>query len=259
MGTLLLLQTGLDLALIAIVTVLLIDRVQSKNKDNPRLSRGLQLLANKLAILQDLIDRSEATGKQLSQLIEGKQQDVYDVMEEVDRHLHKVQESMEKSKSIARLFQDRIPHEEVIERQTAAKYIKAAKLANQGVGVESIAAQVDIPIGELELIVKLNRQGLIPRDQTVWLGDDDVVQTPISEAGLAESNAEEENVLSSSGNSTPLPGDTNAISPTPRNAPTAAASFGTVSSAPPSAAVTSTPAEPVIRPVVFKRIRTDFN
>jgi hypothetical protein len=35
MGTLLLLQTGLDLALIAIVTVLLIDRVQSKNKDNP--------------------------------------------------------------------------------------------------------------------------------------------------------------------------------------------------------------------------------
>ena len=89
---------------------------------------------------------------------------------------------MEKSKKVARLFQDKIPHEEIIERQNAQKYLKAAKLANQGLSIEEIAGQIDIPRGELELIVKLNRQNLVSPQGNPWLEDDDViVDQPVTE------------------------------------------------------------------------------
>ncbi len=194
MGTLLLLQIGLDLGFIAIVTVLLIERTKIKSHEDPRMSRGLQLLSSKIAILQDLMDRSESTAKQLTQLLEVKQQDVHETLEEVDRHLTRVQDSMEKSKNVARLFQDRIPHEEVIERKTAAKYIKAAKLAHQGISVDEIATQVDIPRGELDLIVKLNRHRLVSKDEeNVWLGEDETqMMSQNASIASAENYGEEE-------------------------------------------------------------------
>ena len=54
--------------------------------------------------------------------------------------------------------EDHAVHKEIIERQTTAKYLQAAKLANKGLSFEEISKQVDIPRGELDLIVKVNRE-----------------------------------------------------------------------------------------------------
>jgi hypothetical protein len=168
MGLLILLQVALDLGFIAIVTLLLIERSKARTAEDPRLSRGLQLLTSKIAVLQDLMDRSETASRQMTQILERKQQDVQEIIEEVESHLHKVSKSIEKSQEVAKIFQDRIPHQEIIERQTTVKYIQAAKLAHQGVGIDDISRQVDIPRGELELIIKLNRDRLLVRDEPAW-------------------------------------------------------------------------------------------
>jgi hypothetical protein len=170
MGLLILFQVAMDLGFIALFALLLIERSKSKTAEDPRMSRGLQLLSSKIAILQDLMDRSETMGRQLTQLIERKQQDVHERIEEVEHHLHKVNVAIEKSQEVAKIFQDRIPHQEIIERQNTLKYVQAAKLAHQGMSIDDIAKQVDIPRGELELIAKVNRDQLISTDP-LWLDD----------------------------------------------------------------------------------------
>ena len=58
--------------------------------EDPRLSRGLQLLSNKIAVLQDLMDRSEIMSCQMTQLLDGKSQDIQERLEEAEVHLHKI-------------------------------------------------------------------------------------------------------------------------------------------------------------------------
>ncbi len=267
MGTLILLQVALNLAFIATITVLWIDRTRSKTQDNPRLSRGLQLLSSKIAVLQDLMDKSETIGKHLSQLIEAKQTDVQETLEEVERHLYRVSESIEKSKDVARLFRDKIPHEEIIERQNSAKYIKAAKLAHQGLSSQDISTQVDIPMGELELIVKLNKQNLMVNSNQSWLEDEDIKESRVIEHEGFTPAGETANQYSrlaeavKTANSIP---ETSAIQTTaPQTAP----------SAPPASVATATNTKTMIyssrriggvdqesstvRPVIFKKITSE--
>src|SRR5580658_4438696 len=107
MGLLIFLQVIFDLAFIATATLLLIERSKSKTMEDPRLSRGLQLLSSKIAIIQDLMDRSEAMSKQMTQLLDRKQQDIQEKIEEAEIHLHKVRKATEKSQEMAKIFQDK--------------------------------------------------------------------------------------------------------------------------------------------------------
>ncbi len=177
MGLFIVVQVALDLAFLAIVTLIFVERSKARRQEDAKLSRGLQLLTSKTAVLQDLMDRTEVLGRQLTQLMDRKQDEIQSKLEEVHVHLHKVQLAMQKSKEVAQIFQDKIPHEEIIERQNTMKYMQAAKLANQGVSLDEIAKQVDVPRGELELIVKLNREKLIVQDEPEWAKVDDFKQT----------------------------------------------------------------------------------
>ena len=168
MGLLILLQMALDLGFIALFALLLIERSKLKSAEDPRMSRGLQLLTSKIAILQDLMDRSDTLGRQLTQIIDRKNQDVQERIEEIEVHLHKINAAIEKSQEVAKIFQDRIPHHEIIERQNTLKYVQAAKLAYQGVSIDEIAKQIDIPRGELELIAKVNRDRLVSKEP-LWM------------------------------------------------------------------------------------------
>jgi hypothetical protein len=168
MGLLILFQVALDLGFVAVIALLLMERSKFKTAEDPRLSRGLQLLTSKIAILQDLMDRSETLGRQLSQIIDRKQQDIHERIEDVEVHLNKVNSAIEKSREVAKIFQDKIPHKEIIERQNTLKYVQAAKLAHQGVSVDEISKQIDIPRGELELIAKVNRHELIAKEP-LWM------------------------------------------------------------------------------------------
>lgn len=135
-------------------------RLQRPAKDDPRLSRGLQLLQSKIAVLEDLSDRTETQFNQITNLMEQKIRDVQSYIVQAEKQVQKIESSMGKSLEVAKIFQDKIPHQEIIERQNTIKYVKAARLAHQGLSVAEIASQVDLSQGEIEFIAKVNREQL---------------------------------------------------------------------------------------------------
>lgn len=155
----LLIQTALNLGF-CLSFVILWRKFKRAPQDDPRLSRGLQLLQSKIAILEDLSDRTENQTKQLTALLEQKILSVHEKMLQAEKHNQQVEGSIQKSLEVAKIFQDKIPHKEIIERQNTVKYIKAAQLSHSGKSFEEISRLVDIPIGELQMIMKLNRKEL---------------------------------------------------------------------------------------------------
>ncbi len=136
-------------------------RLSRPAKDDPRMSKGLQLLQSKIAILEDLSDRTDTQFKQLTQLLEQKGREVRESILAAQEQIHQVDVSIQKSLDVSKIFQDKIPHKEIIERQNTIKYIQAARLAHQGLTSEEISKQIDIPKGELDFIVKVNRNKLM--------------------------------------------------------------------------------------------------
>lgn len=155
-----LLQCLVNLILFAGVVGMWI-RMNRPPKDDPRLSRGLQLLQSKIAVLEDLSDRTETQVNQLTALLEQKCKDIQIKIQAAEKQVSKIEQSMQKSLEVAKIFQDRIPHTEILERQNTIKYVKAARLAHQGMSVEEIAQQVDLALGEIEFIAKVNRDQLM--------------------------------------------------------------------------------------------------
>jgi hypothetical protein len=108
-----------------------------------------------------LSDRTDAQVKQLSSLLDQKGRHVQEKIQQAEEHVKKVQETLEKSLEVSKIFESSIPHKEILERQATNKYVQAARLANRGYTAEQIAKRVDIPISELEFIVKVNRDKLM--------------------------------------------------------------------------------------------------
>lgn len=128
--------------------------------EDPKLSRGLQLLQTKISVLEDLSDRTENQVHQLTALMEIKVKEIQAQIFEADKHLQQMDVARTKSLEVAKIFQDRIPHSEIIERQNTMKYIRAARMAHQGRTVDEIASVVDLSRGEIEFIAKVNRDRL---------------------------------------------------------------------------------------------------
>lgn len=136
-------------------------KMQRPPQDDPRLSRGLQLLQSKITVLEDLSDRTDAQVKQLSQLLDQKSRHIQDKIIQAEHQVLKVDQSMQKSLEVAEIFQDKIPHHEVLERKRTIEYVKAARMAHAGKSLEEIAAQVELPREQVELIIKFNRHELM--------------------------------------------------------------------------------------------------
>ena len=135
-------------------------KVKKSMDDDSRWSRGLQLLQSKIAVFEDLSDRTEEQVKQLTVMMENKICDLQRKIDEADEVLNKIQHSMKKSIEVAQIFQDKIPHEEIIERQNTVKFVKAALMANEGKSEDEIAEVVDLPRPQIEFIVKVNAERL---------------------------------------------------------------------------------------------------
>ena len=154
-------------------------RTHSRSQqDDPRLSRGLQLLQSKIAILEDLSDRTDRQTQQTFQLVDQKSKLLQGKILEASTQMQKIELSMQKSLEVAEIFQDRIPHEKIIERQNTLKYVTAARMAHEGKNVQEIARAVDLPASEISLIAKVNREKLVfqecllvilPRSLLWWL------------------------------------------------------------------------------------------
>lgn len=161
-------QVAIDLFL-GIGIFLCAVRLTRAPKDDPRLSRGLQLLQSKISVLEDLSDRSDLQAKQLTLMLEQKSREVQVRIGEAERHVREIQTSIERSREVARMFEDKIPHHEIIERRNTAKYVQAARLAHRGASPAEIASQVDLPMGEIEFIAKVNKDRLMfAEDQLPW-------------------------------------------------------------------------------------------
>lgn len=160
MSSMFLLQIVVNLIFCLFIYILWL-RLKKPPQDDPRLSRGLQLLQSKIAVLEDLSDRTEVQVNQLTALLEQKVKKVQAKIEEAGKQILSVEQSIEKSREVAKIFQDKIPHQEIIERQNTRKYVKAAKLAHEGKTAAEIAQSVDLPIGEIEFIIKVNKDGLM--------------------------------------------------------------------------------------------------
>lgn len=129
-------------------------------KEDPRLSRGLQLLQSKIAVLEDLSDRTETQVRQLTQILEERARALQTKILNAEEMIIKIEHSMRKSLDVAEIFQDKIPHEEIIGRSQTQKYVTAAKLAHDGFTIDEIIAQVGLPRSEVEFITKVNREEL---------------------------------------------------------------------------------------------------
>lgn len=130
-------------------------------KEDPRLSKGLQLLQSKIAVLEDLSDRTDRQVKQLIQILEERARGLQAKLLHAEEMMGKIDHSVAKSLQVADIFQDKIPHEEIIERKNTSKYVEAAKLAHQGASVEEICEKVGLPRSEAEFIKKVNKEELM--------------------------------------------------------------------------------------------------
>lgn len=136
-------------------------RLRRPPQDDPRLSRGLQLLQTKITVLEDLSDRTEQQVKQLSGVLDQKSRSVQNKILEAEQQILKIDHSMHKSMEVAEIFHDKIPHQEILERQRTIEYVKAARMAHSGLSVDEIAAAVPLPREQIELIAKFNREQLM--------------------------------------------------------------------------------------------------
>lgn len=136
-------------------------RLRRPPQDDPRLSRGLQLLQTKITVLEDLSDRTDAQVKTLTGLLDQKNRMLQNKILEAEQQVLKIDHSMNKSMEVAEIFQDKIPHQEILERQRTVEYVKAARMANSGLSVEEIAANSNLPREQVELIAKFNREQLM--------------------------------------------------------------------------------------------------
>jgi hypothetical protein len=155
-------------------------KLRARREEDPRLSYGLKLLQNKIAVLEDLSDKTEVQVKQLVVLLEKKMSDLQERVQSADQQLGRIDQAMGKTLEVAQVFQEQIPHQEILERKVTNKYINAARLAHQGLPPEQIQQHIDLPQAELDLIVKLNKDGLQFNEEHLpaWVGKHPIETNP---------------------------------------------------------------------------------
>lgn len=146
-------------------------RFKRPPSEDPRLSRGLQVLQSKIAVLEDLSDRTDLQVRQLSALLEKRCMEIQGKILDAEKVIREIDLSRQKSLETAKIFEDKIPHQEIVDRQNTVKYVKAARLAHQGVPIEQILQQVDLSTAEVEFIAKVNRDQLMFSEENLpqWI------------------------------------------------------------------------------------------
>lgn len=149
----------LNVLLIAYIAFTHLSRNKAKSED-PRLTKGLQLLQNKISILQDLSDKTDEQVRKWVHLIEQKSGNVQAQLQRSDEKITQIESALSKALDVSKIFYEQVPHAEMAERQKTGKYVQAAKLAHQGFSADQISQKVDISTAEIEMIIKMNREEL---------------------------------------------------------------------------------------------------
>lgn len=154
-----LIQVVMDIFLFVGLFVCIV-RSPRTSKDDPRLSRGLQLLQSKISVLEDLSDKTDVQFQKMMSLVEQKILEVQQAVSNAERQLQTLNEATAKGIETTRLVQTGLGAEQVIERHTNEVYARAAQLAFEGKSIDEICEKLELSRGEVELIVKFNRDSL---------------------------------------------------------------------------------------------------
>ena len=151
--------TLLNVLLLAFVSFIMLAKNKAKFEDQ-RLTKGLQLLQNKISILQDLSDKTDEQVRSWVHLLEQKASDVQSQLIKSDEKVIQIESALSKALDVSKIFYEQVPHAEMVERQKTSKYVHAAKLANQGFTTDQIAQKIDLSNAEIDMITKMNREQL---------------------------------------------------------------------------------------------------
>lgn len=155
----LLLLTFFNIVLLAGLSFSLFLRVREKKEDQ-RLTKGLQLLQNKISILEDLSDKTDQQVRKLIHILDQKTGEVRQVMVASDEQIQQIEKMLNKGLEISKIFHEQIPQGEMQNRQKTSLYVTAAKMAHQGYNLEQILTQVDLTPAEVQMIIKVNKDSL---------------------------------------------------------------------------------------------------
>ena len=135
--------TLLNILLIAYIAFNQLAKSKARVEDN-RLTRGLQLLQNKISILQDLSDKTDEQVRNWVHVIETKSTAVQNQLIKSDEKIIQIESALSKALDVSKIFYEQVPANEMAERQKTSKYVQAARLANQGFSTDQISQKVDL-------------------------------------------------------------------------------------------------------------------
>lgn len=171
----LILITSLNILLLAGLVLSLFLKIKEKQEDQ-RITKGLQLLQNKLSILEDLSDKTDEQVRKLIHLLDQKAQEVRQTLNAADQKMNQMDQTT------LSMTTPQLQTQSTHYTDKTSLYVQAAKLANQGFTVDQITQQVDLSPAELNMIIKVNRDQLqfAPNKLPQWL-DNQVENKPMTE------------------------------------------------------------------------------
>lgn len=178
-------QLMVNLVFFAGILFLLINRKQSQ-KDDQKFSKGLQILQNKISVLEDLSDQTDEQVRTLTQLLEAKYREVQGLLVESDQQIQKMEEIARDIGTRIESSSMTIGNQSPYEVQSMNKYVKAAQLAHAGKSIEDLVQEIDITRGEAELIVAMNKDQLTFNQATLplWVQPDKAAAPQTSTVGM---------------------------------------------------------------------------
>lgn len=183
-STWLLVLTVFNLVVLSVLTIQVFLKLKEK-KEDLRLAKGLQLLQNKISILQDLSDKTDHQVHKIVQVIDKKSSDIQTNIALIDAKIANVEGLIIRATEISKAAAQQMPPQNISDMQKTSLHVQAAKLANQGFSKEQIGDKVDLNPAEIDLIFKVNKDQLqFAEDQLPgWLGGMTVDNNELSTFG----------------------------------------------------------------------------
>ena len=177
-------QLMVNLVFLAGFLFLLINRKQTQ-KDDQKFSKGLQLLQNKISVLEDLSDQTDEQVRSLTQLLEAKYREIQGLLVDSDQQIQKMEEIAKNIYAQVESSSSMMGNQSSSEVQSMNKYVKAAQMANNGKTIEEVIREIDITRGEAELIVAMNKDQLTFNQNTLplWVQPDKAAAPQASTIG----------------------------------------------------------------------------
>ncbi len=161
-------QLMINLVFLAGMLFLLVNRKQTQ-KDDHKFSKGLQLLQNKISVLEDLSDQTDEQVRSLTQLLEAKYREIQGLLVESDQQIQKMEEVAKNIWEQVESSSAVMGNQSSTEVQSMNKYVKAAQMAHAGKSIEEVIREIDLTRGEAELIVAMNKDQLTFNQNTLPL------------------------------------------------------------------------------------------